>query len=405
MASLSLPADDARAPLRQPRGWLLLVIVAAAHVLGANEVLTDRFGWGSAKDGVSRIEVAFVRELAPTAPPPAAGPSTAAVAAARVPAVASAPASNREAAPAAPPAAPAEPARPDPDPPPAALAAPPPEPAPPLAPPMPTAAAPVEPAASAVRAAAAEPPAMAPPVQPASAASATTAPVAAMPAVGVPNFDWPPSTRLSYQLRGNYRGPVEGSAQVDWLRTGTRYQVHLETAIGPLMSRRSSSDGELTDRGLSPQRFEREQKVLFSAPRRFNLRFGPDRIGLPDGTDTPTLPGVQDEASQFVQLTWLFTTQPHLMQVGRSIEMPLIINRRVDRWIYDVREVQQLDLPFGSVETYYVKPRREAKGGEMTAEIWFAPTLQYLPVRILIRQDESTFVDLQLKKPPLQATR
>ena len=33
MASLSLPADDARAPLRQPRGWLLLVIVAAAHVL------------------------------------------------------------------------------------------------------------------------------------------------------------------------------------------------------------------------------------------------------------------------------------------------------------------------------------------------------------------------------------
>lgn len=404
MASPSLPGDDARPPLRQPRGWLLLVIVAAAHVLGANEVLTDRFGWGPAKDGVGRIEVAFVRELAPAAPPPAAGPSATAMAAARVPAVASAPASSREAAPAAPPPKPAEPARPDPDLPPP-VAVPPPDPAPAPAPPVPVTAAPVEPSASAVRMATADPPATVPPVQPPSAALAGTAPVAAMPAVGVANFDWPPSTRLSYQLRGNYRGPVEGSAQVDWLRTGTRYQVHLETAIGPLMSRRSSSDGELTDRGLSPQRFEREQKVLFSAPRRFHLRFGTDRIGLPDGSETSTLPGVQDEASQFVQLTWLFTTQPQLMQVGRSIEMPLIVNRRVDRWIYDVREVQQLDLPFGSVETYYVKPRREAKGGEMTAEIWFAPTLQYLPVRILIRQDESTFVDLQLKKPPLQATR
>ena len=47
--------------------------------------------------------------------------------------------------------------------------------------------------------------------------------------------------------------------------------------------------------------------------------------------------GMQDAASQFVQLTWLFTTQPQRLQVGKSVEMPLALPRRADRWIYDVR--------------------------------------------------------------------
>jgi hypothetical protein len=35
--------------------------------------------------------------------------------------------------------------------------------------------------------------------------------------------------------------------------------------------------------------------------------------------------------------------------------------------------------------------------------MWFAPTLQYLPVRIRIQQDAETFVDLMLDAAPLQA--
>jgi hypothetical protein len=218
------------------------------------------------------------------------------------------------------------------------------------------------------------------------------------------SFEWPPSTRLTYTLKGHFRGPIEGgSAQVEWLRSGSRYQVHLETRLAPLLTRRITSDGELTEHGLQPRRFDAEQKVLFKAPRRWTLLFGPQRITLVDGREIDTVAGVQDEASQFVQLTWLFTTQPEKMRVGQSIEVPLVLNRRLDRWVYDVKEGQTLQLPFGEVPTFYVKPRREARGGDMTAEMWFAPTLQYLPVRIVIRQDESTFVELTLDRPPLQA--
>ena len=210
---------------------------------------------------------------------------------------------------------------------------------------------------------------------------------------------------MSYLLNGHYRGPVEGRAQVDWLRSGTRYQVHLETSIGPVLSRHITSEGELTERGLAPRRFDGEQKVLLRAPRRWTQQFGPERIVLGDGKEVDFQPGVQDEASQFVQLTWLFTTQPQLLQVGRTIEVPLALNRRIDRWTFEVVAEETLHFSFGDVPTFHVKPRREARGRDMVAEIWFAPTLQYLPVRILIRQEPDSWIDLTLEKPPLQAVR
>jgi len=220
-------------------------------------------------------------------------------------------------------------------------------------------------------------------------------------------FEWPPSTRLTYGLAGNYRGEVQGSATVEWIRVGLRYQVHMQAVVGasfaPLLMRRVSSEGELGDSGLTPRRFEGEQRVAFRG-RRWAMSFEPERVRLPDGRNVPSMPGVQDEASLFVQLTWLFMTQPQLLQTGRTIEMPLALPRRVEMWQYDVVGEDILQMPFAQVPALHVKPRRVAKpGSDMTAEIWFAPSLQYLPVRILIRQDADTFVDLQLQRAPQQA--
>jgi hypothetical protein len=260
----------------------------------------------------------------------------------------------------------------------------------------------------------------APPVlatAPAVTAPVTPAPGGAAPAVaaapeatasGVPAFEWPPSTRLSYTLTGDFRGPVEGSARVEWLRQGSRYQVHLDVAIGPsfapLVRRRMSSEGELTPQGLKPLRYEEETRVPLAATRRKGVAFEEERIVLQGGKAVPTLQGVQDTASQFVQLTWLFTTQPQQLRTGGSVGVPLALPHRVDRWVYDVMGEEVLDTPAGRIPTFYIKPRREQqKAGELTIEAWFAPSLQYLPVRIVIRQDAQTFADLLLQRLPQQS--
>ena len=221
-------------------------------------------------------------------------------------------------------------------------------------------------------------------------------------------FEWPVSTRLSYVLVGNYRGEVHGSAQVEWLRSGDRYQVHLDVTIGPkfapLLTRRMSSDGVLSAHGLSPRRYDELTQRPFAPPRVVSMLFDTDDIVLGNGERRPTLPGVQDTASQFIQLIWLFTTQPDRLRAGNTIEVPLALPRSVDRWVYDVLGEETLHAPFGAVNAVHLKPRRVSRpGGDLTVETWFAPTLQYLPVRIRVHQDSDTFVELMIERPPLQA--
>jgi hypothetical protein len=165
-----------------------------------------------------------------------------------------------------------------------------------------------------------------------------------------------------------------------------------------------TSDGDLTEDGLSPRRYDEETRALLRQVRRRTIVFDADRVLLPNGKIHERMPHMQDAASQFVQLSWLFTTRPELLQTGRTIEVPLALPTNVDRWAYDVLGKETLQTPVGAVEAYHMKPRRELRpGGDLVAEVWFAPSLRYLPVRLLIRQDGENYVDLLLDQLPQEA--
>lgn len=235
------------------------------------------------------------------------------------------------------------------------------------------------------------------------AVAAASAPVPA--ASAAEPFDWPASTRLSYKLAGNVRGEVHGDAQVEWIRQGSRYQVHLDITVGmpvaPLITRRMSSDGELTEQGLAPRRYDEDTKLLFRDPRRLTMLFEPGAIVMPNGQRRARAGGVQDTASQFVQLSWLFSTKPELLRTGNTVDFTLALPKSVDRWVYDVLAREPVFTAFGAVEAFHLKPRRISRpGGELVAEVWFAPQLRYLPVRIRIEQDPETFIDLVLSRKP-----
>jgi len=375
-------SDAAPAQLRRSRSlrWLLVVaLVVLAHGAIVRWVEQAMVGFGAGdKPMTERLEVAFVRSLAPSAEP------TPAPAARRMPQRGAARARVPMPAASAPPPPVVEPpAEPQPVVPEVPLASTPP--APPIA-------------ESAADAAA-----------PAEAASAAPAVAPAPGMAAAPAFEWPPSTRLTYRLKGNYRGEVHGTARVQWVRIGERYQVHLDVAIGPsfapLMARRMTSDGVLGDAGLVPQSYDEITKLPFQSPRRAAMSFSPQAVTLANGSQRDSLPGMQDTASQFVQLTWMFTTKPELLKVGNTVTLPLALPRRVDRWNYDVVGEERLETPLGALDTFHLKPRRAEvrPRGELSAEVWFAPTLQYLPVRIRIQQDEDTFVDLVMDAAPLQA--
>ena len=372
--------------MRLHRGrWLTLLtlLVLALHLLVTQWAGASLQGLGSAK-AIERMEAAFVRELQPTAsavPPPA--PAAAAVA--------PRPARVAETAASAVVAPPAEPAS---------------APEPPL-PPV-TAAVPAQPASAVPSSEALAAAASAASV--AAAASATMVAGAASAEgdlLEIDGFRWPPSTKLSYTLTGWVRGEVNGSAQVAWLREGSRYQVQFDVVLGPriapLVRRHMISAGEITAAGLVPQRYEENTEAVFGKPRRHQMTFGPEQVQMSNGNWLPKLPGVQDSASQFVQLTWLLMSQPQRLVPGSSIEMALALPRRQDLWNYEVIGLEPVATPIGSIEAWHMRPRREGNPSALVVEPWLAPSLAYLPVRIVIRQDQDNYIDLMLDKLPQQA--
>ncbi|HET8744896.1 MAG TPA: DUF3108 domain-containing protein, partial [Ramlibacter sp.] len=251
-----------------------------------------------------------------------------------------------------------------------------------------------EPAASEPQAAASAPVAAA--SAPEAAASAPAA--AASTADGTALEQWPADTRLTYDVVGEYRGPVTGAAHVQWQREGSRYQVRLDVTIRVVVpiTQTLTSQGEVTPAGLLPQAYEEAR----TGGKRRVTRFGEQVVMLDRGLTVPRPPGVQDTASQFVELAQRFATGKDLLEVGRTVRVWLARPGGVDEWIYDVTERQVLSLPLmGDVETFHLKPRPLVNPrGNITAEMWFAPSLQYLPVKIRVLMGDEAWLDLVVEQ-------
>ena len=121
---------------------------------------------------------------------------------------------------------------------------------------------------------------------------------------------------------------------------------------------------------------------------------------LDGGRSAPKPDGVQDTASQFVELTHRFATGKAQLDVGTSVSFWMARPGAVDLWTYDIVEREMLDTPqHGRVEAYRLKPRPLANPrGNVYAEMWYAPSLQYLPVRIRVSMGEEAWVDLLVEK-------
>lgn len=377
--ALSSPSRSMRRPRRRWAGFVVVIVaVALLHALATRSIADRMAAFDAAAQMPARLAVAYVRTIEPAAPPAAApvavAPAGMAAATARRPRSAAAPASAASASE-----------------------------------PVPEVVARIEePSSLVVEAMPATAAASEPATVTAAADSAIEAALPAASAASAPlAFEWPASTRVSYVLTGNYRGEVSGQARVEWVRKGSRYQVNYDFLVGPefapLISRRATSEGRIEVEGLVPERYDEETNVVFRERRRATVVFEAAEVVLADGQRKERIAGVQDTASQFIQLTWLFTTQPELLRAGATIEFPLALPRAMDRHAYEVVGEEMLDMPFGSVAAFHLKPLGAKKKNALAVEIWFAPSLRYLPVRIRVAQDESNYVDMLIDRKPEMA--
>jgi hypothetical protein len=200
---------------------------------------------------------------------------------------------------------------------------------------------------------------------------------------------------LTYRLGGHFRGELHGDARVQWQREVDRYEVQVDLDIGWLVGARLTSQGLVTPGGLAPQAYQEQVRTA-----RRSVTLGEQAITLQNGQHVPRPEGVQDAASQFVELTHQFATGRAALVTGGTVGFWLARPGGVDPWTFDILEEITLETPrLGPVQAFHLKPRpRPSPRGPIVAEIWVAPGLQYLPVRIRISVGDSNYLDLVVER-------
>lgn len=217
-----------------------------------------------------------------------------------------------------------------------------------------------------------------------------------------PTFVWPKATKVSYKLEGYFRGPFYGTASVEWVRQENRYQVRLDANVALLGSMSMISEGLIRREGLSPERYESVNKVALRAPKINVVSFEDSEVVLGTGERVPRTPNMQDPVSLLIHLAYQFITKPQLLKAGNTIELPLAYGKKAETLAFDVMEEEVQHTDIGDIPALRVKPRRtNQEKGDLVGETWFAPTLQYLPIRILTKAGEVT-LDMKMEGAPQQ---
>lgn len=239
-------------------------------------------------------------------------------------------------------------------------------------------------------------PAPAEPLVPSAAPSVTPA---AAPAGGARDtlaramaFAIPGTQALRYRVTGEIKGqPYQASATLRWRTNGRDYEARLEAGAFLVGSREQVSSGRITPDGLAPTRFSDKSRSETAT------HFERDRGRISFSNNAPSVPllaGAQDRLSVLIQLGAMVGGDPTRFGPETTITVQTASTREADQWLFSVIRAEPLQLPGGELQTLKLQrnPRREY---DQKVEVWLAPELDYMPVRLRLTQPNGDFVDQQ----------
>lgn len=218
----------------------------------------------------------------------------------------------------------------------------------------------------------------------------TARPRDAIPAAAA--FNIPGSQQLRYRVTGEVKGqPYQASATLRWRQNGGDYEARLEVGALLVGLRQQLSTGRITPEGLAPTRFSDKSRSEQAA------HFERDKGHISFSSNAPSAPllaGAQDRLSVLIQLGAMIAAEPARFGPETTITVQTASVREADQWLFTVVRSEVLQLPGGELATLRLlrNPRREY---DQKVEVWYAPGMDYMPVRVRLTQPNGDFVDQQ----------
>lgn len=229
----------------------------------------------------------------------------------------------------------------------------------------------------------------------ASGAAGTQAAGDVLRVTGPQSLRVPGSVRLKYDVTGQQgTSPMQGVyGEVSWLQDGGAYDARLSLGILFKTLRTQHSTGVVGPTGIEPVRFSDTRKTEVAS---HFVRAEGKVVFSNNAPSVPLLAGAQDRLSVVMQLGAMLAGDAARFPSGSTISVQTVGPRDADIWTFNVGDEETLDLLNGPVVARKLtrNPRREF---DDKVELWLAPGLDYLPVRIKQTQQNGDFADMRMR--------
>jgi hypothetical protein len=190
------------------------------------------------------------------------------------------------------------------------------------------------------------------------------------------------------------------SGTLDWATDGKAYTLELNVSVLYASALRLTSAGAMTSDGLLPDRFLEKRFGRPETAAHFK-RGGFGVISFSNNQpDAILLRGAQDRLSVLMQLAGMASGSPVRFTPGSAVSIQTISVQEADTWLFTVEAEETIQVPAGRANSLRVV-RQARKEFDSRLEVWLAPALGYLPVRIKQTEQNGNIWDLQLRSPNL----
>lgn len=212
------------------------------------------------------------------------------------------------------------------------------------------------------------------------AAAAQAAAASQAAAAPADKFSIPPSGELRYDTRIN--GVMNQIGTIHWINDGQHYEMVVSIPlpfVGPYVY---SSKGHTDRFGLAPEQYS-EQRGRRAADITVFDRTTKQLVYTRTPNNQPLADGAQDRFSVVMQLSSLVRGTPDPYKPGVVRQFSVADNDSNEIWPIETVGDENVQTADGNVQARHFTrlPRRD--GDRRHLDIWLAPALGWLPVRIL----------------------
>ncbi|MBB3180034.1 DUF3108 domain-containing protein [Variovorax sp. Sphag1AA] len=204
------------------------------------------------------------------------------------------------------------------------------------------------------------------------------------------------SVRLAFAATAQQGAqPMQGAfGDLVWQQDGTHYDASLSIKFLFMTFRSTRSTGVIGPTGIEPLRYSDKRRTEVAS------HFVRDQKTVIFSNNSPAVPllaGAQDRLSVVLQLGALMAGDPGRYPPNSVIAVQTVGTSDAEIWAFTLSGEEQVAVQAGEF-TARKLTRSPRKPFDDKIELWLAPELGYLPVRIRQTQPNGDFIDLQLRE-------